>query len=314
MVDPYDVLGVNRHAGAEDIKRAYRKLVRECHPDLNPTPGAEQRFTAVSDAYAILSDARARALYDEFGAESLAPGFDPQIARMFARRREQASRPSESPFGDMSAFADVMGAAFSADPDEPVGRSGANGGPTGSYGSSSADLQVEAEIDAMVSYTGGMTTISVTRPGGRVDTLRIRVKAGAKAGDLIRLPGQAASPYGGGPAGDLTIELKIREHPLIRRQGDDLEMDVPVTLLEAVQGGPITVPTPTGPARVNLPPNCAGARLRLRGRGVQRPDRPGNLVLHLRPVLPEHIDAAVLDACRTIERAYREDVRDRIRL
>jgi len=110
------------------------------------------------------------------------------------------------------------------------------------------------------------------------------------------------------------VQLDGPEHPPIRRKGDDREMEVPITLLEAVQGGPVTVPTPTGPKRVNLPPNCAGARLRLRGRGVQRPDRPGHLILHLRPELPEQVDPSVVEACRVIERAYRGDLRDRIRL
>jgi curved DNA-binding protein len=269
---------------------------------------------------------RTRALFDEFGAESLLPGFDPQVARMYARRRAEAERPSDSPFGDMSAFADVMGAAFAAEPTSPAeeddgfrrayGRGSERGRAASAdpYAQPAAEELVEVEIDAMVTYIGGMTTISVPRPGGRVDTLRIRVQAGARAGDHIRLTGQGSSYLRAGPPSDLTVELKIREHPMIRRVGDDLEMDVPVTLLEAVQGGPITVPTPTGPTRVNLPQNCAGAKLRLRGRGVQRADRPGNLILLLRPVLPEQIDAAVLDACRTIERAYRQDVRDRLRL
>jgi molecular chaperone DnaJ len=174
--------------------------------------------------------------------------------------------------------------------------------------------RITVEVDPLVTFTGGLTTVSVPRPGGRLDTIRVRIKAGAKAGDTIKLPGYGPPPPAGGLPGDLELELRVPEHPVLRRSGDDLEMDVPVTLLEAVQGGPITVPTPTGMKRVNLPPNCAGARLRLRGRGVQRADRPGHLILHLRPVLPENIDTAVVDACRQIEQAYRGDVRERIRL
>jgi len=298
MRDPYDVLGVDRLSGQEDIKRAYRKLVRECHPDMNPSPGAERRFKEVTAAFGIVSDPRQRALYDEHGPAGLEPGFDPRYAAN--ARARSAPPPTHSPFGDMSAFAEVMGSLFDDVPDDPP--------PSPRANTRAEPVRVRGAVDAMVTYTGGTTTVHVVMPSGRTEALRVRIQAGAKAGDVIPLP--SGIP---GVRGDLSLELEVTEHPLVRRSGDDLEMDVPITLLEALQGGPVTVPTPVGMARVQLPPVCAGQKLRLRGKGVQRADRPGNLVLTLRIALPEVVDATVVEACRAIERAYVGDVRDRIR-
>lgn len=313
MSDLYQTLEVSPQAGLDDIKRSYRKLVRECHPDLNPGAVAEARFKRVSVAYAVLSDPKRRAMYDEFGEESLQVGFDPQFARRQAAAQRRQSTAS-SPFGDMSAFQEAMGAMFGGGM-EPSGSSDPE--PTRSgYGRreryESADTTVRASVPSMATFLGGITTVQVTRADGRREPVRIRVKPGAQSGDKVRVPGQGPTGVHGVP-GDLFVILDVDPHPILRRSGDDLEMDVPITLLEAVQGGPIEVPTPTGPTRVSLPANCAGAKLRLRGRGVQRPGSPGHLILHLRPVIPDDIDGDVLEACRTIERAYRTNVRDILR-
>ena len=311
MRDPYEVLGVGRDAGAEDIKRCYRRLVREYHPDLNTTPAAEARFKEIAAAYAILNDTRQRALYDEFGAEALEPGFDAGEARAW---RSHAASPggTASPFGDMSAFHDILSSAFEADAPEDPGPWRRSEGPRpraeAPRRESPRQERHVARIDPMLSFTGGSTTISVARGEGRAESVRIRVQAGARSGDVLTV-----SAFGGRGA-DLLVELDIPEHPLLRRANDDLEMDLPITLLESIQGGPVTMPTPTGLARVQLPPRCAGQKLRLRGRGVQRSDRPGNLVLVLRLTMPDDVDAMVIEACRAIERAYHGDLRDRIRL
>lgn len=322
MRDPYEVLGLERGAGAEDVKRSYRRLVREYHPDLNTNPVAELRFKEVTAAYGVLGDPHQRALYDEFGAEALEQGFDPGMARAW-RSTEGRTGPTSSPFGDLSAFHDVLSSAFESEPPPPPppprgrpvppeshGR-GAESHGRGAWSDPPPRREAQrhvAAIDPMLSFTGGSATITVNRPDGRAESLRVRVPAGAKTGDVVTVNGFS------GRGGDLQVELEIPDHPLLRRTGDDLEMDLPVTLLEAVQGGAITVPTPTGMARVQLPPRCAGQKLRLRGRGVQRPDRPGNLVLVLRLTLPDDMDAMVIEACRAIERAYHGDLRDRLRL
>jgi DnaJ-class molecular chaperone len=164
----------------------------------------------------------------------------------------------------------------------------------------------------MVAFTGGLTTIEVVRPDGRTDGVRVHVPGGASSGDVLRVPGMGLGH--GGPPVDLLIEIDVPEHPLLRRNGRDLELELPVTLLEAVEGGIVHVPTPTGPARVNLPAGAAGQKLRLRGRGVQHPEGPGNLVLLVRVVLPNRVDAAMLEAFRALERYYDGDIRDALKL
>lgn len=322
MQDLYEVLGVQRGAPVEDIKRSYRRLVRECHPDLNPSRSAERRFKAVSQAYSVLSDPDQRALYDEFGSEALQPGFDAVAARHWKRTQQERRNPHQGDFGDMSAFSDIFSSIFDDPPEDPASGSASNGVHTDDLGFGSGrkqpteaqDEHVEATLNPLISFTGGSTTVSVVRANGRTESLRIRVQAGVRSGDTVQIPGGGGSSVPWGPPSDLVVTLNIPDHPLLRRKGDDLEMDVPVTLLEAVQGGVITVPTPTGLAQVNLPPNCAGAKLRLRNRGVQRASGPGHLILHLRPQLPDRIDAEIIDACRSIERAYSGDIRDALRL
>lgn len=303
MLDPYDVLGVERNAGMEDIKRVYRKVVRECHPDVNPGVAAERRFKEVSLAYGILSDEKRRAMYDEFGAESLEQGFDPFVAR--ERRTWNRQVNQQSPFGDLSAFHTAFGSLFGDDDAAPGAAS--NSAPA------SYDETVGATIDALVAILGGVTTVDTVAGNGRTERVRLRVRAGVQTGEVVTLQGMAGH-HGRGAAGDLHVRLTVREHPLLRRLGDDVEMDVPITLMEAIHGGAVVVPTPTGPTRIQLPPNCAGARLRLHGRGVQRPDQPGNLILVMRVVLPDQIDAEGLAGCEAVERCYEGDPRDRLRL
>lgn len=298
MPNPYEVLGVHPDAGTEDIKRAYKRLVRECHPDLHPTPIAEMRFKQVSSAYSVLNDPQQRQLYDEFGEMALQPGFDPVIARKYAAPSNGHGHDAHHnpAFHDLNGFGDIFGAAFA---NEEAQAHAVHG----------EDQKIRAPVAALLTFTGGMTNVAVPRHDGSLESIRIRVNAGAGTGDIVRVPGQGNPGWGGGVPGDLLLELDVRDHPHFRRHGDDLEMDVPITLLEAIEGGAIAVPTPTGPKRVSLPPQCGGARLRLRGRGVQRPGRPGHLILHLRLQLPKLISDEVREACRVIEGAYAGDLR-----
>jgi molecular chaperone DnaJ len=391
-MDLYAVLGVGRFCGTDDIKKAWRKIARECHPDLHPSPAAAARFKEASTAHAVLADPKQRALYDEFGADVLLPGFDPIAARMNARTEGGTTPAGSSPFGDMSAFAAMFSGQWdeepaatppppdrphatrvqggrgrsSAEPDahappwadmfskipdpprreaaphggvaggapwgrrpEPAAGSGRTydpttgawkdraGGPTAAAGSATSrepnvPQRVKGTVPPLVAFTGGLTTIEVVRPDGRTDGVRVHVPGGASTGDVLRVPGMGLGH--GGPPVDLLIEVEVPDHPLLRRNGRDLEMDLPVTLLEAVEGGIVNVPTPTGPARVNLPAGAAGQRLRLRGRGVQHADGPGNLVLLVRVVLPGRVDATVLEAFRALDRYYDADVRDSLKL
>ncbi len=299
MANPYEVLGVSRNADPETIKREYKRLARQFHPDRNRSPGAEQQFKEINGAYHIVGDDERRALYDEFGEVAFKPGFDAEQARYWSSGdggRRAGSNPYD--FGQGFSMDDILGSLFG---DDARAR---NAGRKGE------DQVVNLVVSPMAAIRGGETTVDVRRPTGRTDRVSVRIPPGARDGGKLRLKGQGLPPSGGGPCGDLVVRLKIPLHTTLRRDEDDLEMDVPVTILEAMRGAKVTVPTPTGNVRVTVPAGCKpGQRLRLRGRGVQRPARPGDLYLVLTPVVPTNPDSDAIRAAEALEDAYGGDVR-----
>ncbi len=302
MRNPYDVLGVARDATADTIRKAYKNLARKYHPDRNKAPEADAQFKEVNAANDIIGDENKRKLWDEFGEVSTKPGFDANQARAWAKQGGAGGGfpgggfPGAGGFGfggdvDME---DVLGAFFSG--------GGARRPRKG------RDQQAELEIDPLLSFIGGETRLQLGRPSG-TETLTVRIPAGVRDGGTLTLKGQGYPPPGGGPCGDLRLKLRIPEHPLWRRDGDDLEMDVPLTILEAIQGAAVPIPTPTGELKATIPPNSAGARIRLRGKGVQKPGRPGDLYLRTKVIPPQSSDAAVLAAAEVLEQAYTQNVR-----
>lgn len=286
MPDPYSVLGVHRTADADTIRKAYKKLARKFHPDVSKAPDAEARFKEVNAAYDVVGDAEKRKLYDRYGDVSTRPGFDPRRARRGGF--------------DFGAGVDV---------DDLLG--GLYGGGFSSRPRRGSDQQVQLSIPLLDAVRGAEREISVRRPDGTLDRLKVPVPAGARDGGRVRLKGQGLPPRGGGPCGDLVVRLQIQPHPVLRRVENDLEMDVPITILEAIEGASITVPTPTGDVKLRVPPGTVGgARLRIRGRGIQKRSGKGDLYLILRPVAPASTDDAILEAARTLEEAYDGPVRE----
>jgi DnaJ-class molecular chaperone len=170
-------------------------------------------------------------------------------------------------------------------------------------------------VDFMTTVLGGERVITVRRPDGTTERLTVPIPAGARDGGKVRLRGQGLPPRGGGPCGDLVVILRVLDHPHLRRDEDDLEMEVPVTVSEALKGASITVPTPTGDVRMTVPAGVrSGTRMRIRGRGVQRKGEPGDLYLVLRPVVPETDDPEVLAAAERMDRAYGGPVRQGLKL
>lgn len=307
MRDPYIVLGVDRGADSDTVRKAYRKLAKEWHPDLNKSPRATDRFKEINAAYEIVGDAEKRRLWDEFGETSTRAGFDPARARAFRGGGGGAPRgygfdPSGASGVDME---DLFGSLF-----------GGGGAPRGfERGSRGIDQQIELTVDFMTTIRGGERVITIRRPDGSTEPLRVPIPAGAREDGKVRLKGQGLPPRGGGPCGDLIVLLRVLEHPCLRRTDDDLEMDVPITVLEALRGASITVPTPTGDVKLTVPAGVqAGTRMRIKGRGVQKKGSPGDLYLVLRPVVPASTDPEVLVAAERIEAAYPGDVRADLRI
>jgi DnaJ-class molecular chaperone len=315
MRDPYTVLGVDRGADAEALRKAYRKLAKEWHPDINKAPNAEDRFREINNAYEIVGDAEKRRLWDEFGEASTRPGFDPALARRYGAFG--GGRPGAGP-GGMGGMGGMGGGGFEGvDIEDLLGSLFGGGASAGPYGrvSRGRDQQLELTVDFLTTVRGGERVIAVRRPDGRSEQLRVPIPAGARDGGKVRLRGQGLPPRGGGECGDLIVVLRVLDHPHLRRDEDDLEMDVPITVLEAVRGGAITVPTPLGDVKVTVPAGVrSGTRLRIRGRGVQKRDDPGDLYLVLRPVIPESIGPDVIAAAETLEQAYRAPVRANLKI
>lgn len=288
--DLYADLGVGRNASEAEIKKAYRKLARKHHPDVNPgDPAAEERFKRVSFAYDVLSDPEKHRRYDEFGVAGLAEGFDAGHARAYQRWSEGTSH---SPFshagpGARGGFGgggieDLLGSLF--------------GRATGAS-RRGADSEGEVLIDFLEAVRGGEVRVEMAGPAGSSRALRIKIPAGSDDGTRIRLAGQGEPGPAGQKAGDLYLTLRIRAHPYFERRGDDLELELPVTLPELIRGGAIRVPTPEGSVSMKIPPRSQnGSRLRLRGKGATRRGKPdrGDLLVTLVARLPEK-DAPDLD-------------------
>jgi curved DNA-binding protein len=286
----YDMLGVKKGASADEIRKAYRKLARKHHPDVNPdNKKAEETFKKVSSAYDVLSDAKKRAAYDEFGDASLQGGFDPNKAREYAkwqntREQQRAASYDEGP-ADFD-FAEMFGRAR---------------GPQRGH-----DLQASMQMDLRQAIEGA--EISLDLPTG---TQRVRIPPGADDGATIRIPGKGAPGPRGGPPGDLLIEISVTPHPRVRRDGLDLAIDLPVTLDEAFNGATVEVPTFSGPVVLKIPPRSQnGAKLRLRGKGVTRKDTHGDMIVSLSVRMPDRADEALAEALRASAADYTKPVRE----
>jgi curved DNA-binding protein len=272
--DYYEILGVPRDASAEDIRRAYRTLAREYHPDVNKDPGAEDRFKEVSEAYEVLRDPEKRERYDRLGANWKA-GDDVSGASGFS-----GFGGPNGDFGDVRVefgsggdFSDFFEGLFG-----PGGRPGARAGrrTTGFGGfegfegfqARGGDLEAELELTLEEAARGGRRRISL----GDGRDYEVNIPPGVRDGQRIRLAGEGGRGAAGGPPGDLFLRVRINPHPRFRLEGRDLYVDLPITPWEGVLGASVEVPTLEGKKRVKVPPGSStGRKLRLRGEGFPGP-------------------------------------------
>lgn len=313
--DPYEVIGVARDADDATIKKAYRRLARKLHPDVNPGDKvAEEKFKALSEAYAILSDPEKRRAYDEFGDVSLQGGFDPEAAR---RARDSFG----SRFGGGHGGA---GGPFEFDVDDLVGdlfsRRGwsTRGGPggAGAFRMRGADLDAQLSLPLREAARGVEKRLVLQRPQAdgslRSETVTVRIPAGVADGGRIRVAGKGGAGGGGGPAGDLYATIRIEQDPVFRLDGRNLHVDLPVTVREAVLGAKVDVPTLEGRATLQIPPGTdSGRRLRLRGKGMPNPGRgaAGDLYVTVQIRVPRDLDDEAKGALDALARFDPEDPR-----
>lgn len=304
--DLYAVLGVGKTAETEEIKKAYRKLATQLHPDKNPgKPDIEARFKEVNAAYQVLSDQKRRAIYDEFGEEGLREGFDVEQARAYKQYREQAGRGGGIPsdfFGNGGGggvdFGDLFGDLFR----------GRRGGP-GRGPRRGGDIESSVTIDFASAVRG--STVQLQRGG---EAVTVRIPPGAEDGTRVRIAGQGAPGSGGAPNGDLLLVIHVTPHAHFWREGEDLHLELPVTPGEAYEGAKVRVPTIDGSVTAKLPPRSqSGNTIRLKGKGVVMKGKPpGDLYAHLAVQLPTSDEAKELIAA--LERHMHGDVREGISL
>ena len=282
--DPYTVLGVTRTASEDDIRRAYRKLAKELHPDLNPAnpASAEERFKKVSNAYGVIGDLEKRKQYDRGEIDASGEprrGFRrPPNARPFDARSGAGAgqqQPDDFSFGDI--FTDLFGSMR--------GR----GEPGSPFGARGRDARYSLEIEFLEAATGAKKRVSLPDSGA----LDITVPQGVVDGQVLRLKGRGQAGRRGAEPGDALVDIKVRPHPYFKRVDDDIVLDVPITLDEAVLGAKIEVPTIAGRVQLTLPKATSSGRIfRLKGRGVHNTTtgHSGDQLVTVRIVLPETID------------------------
>jgi len=374
--DYYAILGVPKDATQEQVKKAYRKMARKYHPDINPgNKEAEDQFKKISQAYESLRDEKKRKIYDEFGEEGLKSGFDPERARAYSQwqQAQQASREAKGQgFGRYQSYEDIFGDLFSAE--------GGIGGIRSNITVQGRDIQHDMTIDLISALKGFETELSMQKmmecatckgsgmdPGtkmntcpmcggsGRLnvakgpmqftkpctqcgghgrtgkpctqcggtgqvpgtETIKVAIPQGVKEGSKVRVSGKGEPGLNGGKPGDLYLVVHIKPHPFLKREGDNLLMDLPVTVHEAMAGGDITIPTVDGQVKVKIPQGSqSGQVLRLKEKGAVNPKskKRGDLLLKLIVKVPKTDDKEILQMVEKMEGLYKTDLRGDIRL
>ncbi len=294
--DYYASLGVEREASAEEIKKAYRKLARQYHPDVAKEEGAEERFKEISEAYQTLSDPEKRQAYDDLGRHR--PGEDFNPSPEWDSRFSRGGSQQEVDLADLFERMGFGGGGFG-------GFAGGTGGPGGprrqgtDFPIRGQDVEVATELTLEQAAQGTEVSFSLSVPvlgaDGRVQKQsrsgRIRVPRGVVEGERLRVPGKGGDGVAGGAPGDLYLEVRLAPHPRFRAVGHDLYLELPIAPWEAALGAEISVPSLDGPVAVSLKPGMrSGQKLRLAGKGLpHRRDGAGDLYGVIQIVLPEKI-------------------------
>jgi curved DNA-binding protein len=309
--DFYGTLGVSRDASPEEIKKAYRQLAKELHPDRNPDDKAsEEQFKEVSAAYTVLSDEEKRKLYDRFGEMGLREGFDPEA---YEAATQAAGGYGGFDFGDLfggAARSRGRDGSFEFDLEDLFGGAGPSRASYVRAPMRGADLESEVTIDFRDAVLGCTRELSLRSAEGE-RSIKVRIPAGVRNDGKIRLRGQGGQGAQGGPPGDLILRVKVQKHPYFSMRGKQLHVKVPVTPLEAYAGAKVNIPTPEGNVQLTIPPGSQnGAKLRLRGKGIQKKGKPrGDLIAHLEITLPEAGSEEVQEALETVDEAFESSPR-----
>lgn len=315
--DFYAVLGVDKMASDADLKKTYRKLARQFHPDSNPgDAAAEAKFKEISEAYSVLSDKEQRAEYDQVramgsgarftaGGPGQGGGFEDVFGGMFGGGGQPGGGGQRVRFGQGGGFEDILGGMFGG------GAGGAGfGQPSGGYRgfggpSKGRDVTASTTLDFTTAIAGD--TIKLSQGNGR--PVNVRIPAGVADGQKIRLRGRGEPSPDGGDAGDLVVLVHVRKHPVFERDGQHLRVDVPVTFVEAALGATIQVPTLGGdPVKLRVAPGTPSGRvLRVKGRGVATKDGTGDLLATVQVAVPSHLSDKAREAVEALAAALPDE-------
>ena len=300
--DYYDLLGVGKTASEDEIKKAYRSLAKKFHPDVNKgNKDAENKFKEISEAYAVLADKEKREQYDRLGKEAFSSGgaggpfggfdFSEFMGNAGARGRSRGSARRTT-----VDFSDIFGDLF-----------GAGGGGFEGQRQAGHDIESETTIDFRDAVLG--TTVDLRFSDGR--SVKVKIPEGVADGQRLRLRGKGAPGAMGGPAGDLNLLIKVRPHPFFERRGNDIHIELPVTVGEAIRGAEVEVPTIHGPVRARIPAGTqSGQTFRLTGKGLKTKNATGDHYYKVQVVVPKDAPA---DAIEKIESQYAGDPRANLR-
>lgn len=303
----YDILGVKKAASEDEIKKAYRKLAKKHHPDVNKgNKDAENKFKELSEAYAVLSDKEKRDQYDRLGKEAFSGGSpfgaggnpfgDFDFSRFGgaagARGRASSGGRRSQPGNFTDIFSDLFGGGMEDQPQR------------------GSDLEAQVTIEFRDAVFGATLDLTVNgRP------VKVKIPEGVREGQKIRLRGKGSPGSAGAPAGDLNVLVHVRPHPLFERDGDNIRIDLPVTVGEAIRGGEIDVPTIHGPVRARIPAGTQGGQtFRLTGKGVKgREGKMGDHYYRVQIAIPKELSDEARNAVEQIETQYRENPRASLR-
>ena len=285
--DYYDILGVKPDASEADIKSAYRKLARKYHPDKNKEAGAEEKFKSINEANEVLKDAEKRRSYDDLRAGGYRQG------EQFRPPPGWQGQPGHGDVGD-GDFSDFFESLF--------GRNAAAGQRGQARQRRGRDVQAKVQVDLQTAFDGGRTRLALQDPNGGERVLEVKIPAGIQSGQVIRLSGQGQAGMGGGPSGDLLLEVGLRDDPRFRLDGRNVVHVLAISPWEAALGASVPVPTLAGTVDLRIPEGSqSGRKLRLKGRGM-----PGAHPGDQRVELSIRVPLAESDAQRAAYEALRE--------
>lgn len=290
MADHYATLGINRDASADDVRKAYRKLARKHHPDLNPgDESAKKKFQEVQAAFDTLNDPKKRELYDRYGDAYEQMGAGPRGGGYRPTGAGPGPETYQFDFDEMFGGAGAPeGAGGFADLFRQFSRGGRRAGAAPRQRMRGQDIAHEMTIPFNTAVNGGEASLAVQRASGKVETIAVKIPPGIDDGKTIRLRGQGEESPDGEAPGDLLLTIHVAPHPYFERHGKRLDVAVPVTLAEAVQGAKIEVPTPQGTIKLTVPSDTSsGKKLRIKGHGVRpKNQEPGDLFVEIQVLVP----------------------------